>query len=196
MDADGRRKEARDRRDAAVHEAGHVVVARHVGVTVVSAYIYPVPDALDDYLNRTMWNGDTVLARFDNASPEQLAKIAVAGAIATLSWRGKPIELWKFQMKSFSDWAMCGCQPGRATIEMVTQPLPFMRFLTLETECFGKPFAKAHDDSSKTAGRPRPPRSRNFPIPAFAHAGTRRETENATSVYRTRASIGPFIGSP
>jgi hypothetical protein len=118
MDADGRRKEARDRRDAAVHEAGHVVVARHVGVTVVRAYIYPVPDALDDYLNRTMWNGDTVLARFDNASPEQLAKIAVAGAIATLSWRGKPIELWKFQMKSFGDWAMCGCQPGRATIEM------------------------------------------------------------------------------
>ena len=46
---------ARDRRRAAAHEAGHIVIAQHFGVEVLGAAIWPVDR--DDPLLEATWSG-------------------------------------------------------------------------------------------------------------------------------------------
>jgi len=113
------RKIARDRLCAALHEAGHVVVARYVGVTVGKAYIYPVPEIWDDRLSQKTWLGDTKMyPDFDNPSPQQLAMVGVAGAVAQLCWRREaPVdEQWQ-PLMSGTDWGICFCKSGKETLE-------------------------------------------------------------------------------
>jgi len=54
-----RRTLARDRRPAAIHEAGHVVVARQLGIEISSAWIAPNDGGLPD--ERT-WIGRVQMA--------------------------------------------------------------------------------------------------------------------------------------
>src|ERR1035437_7092778 len=43
-----------DRRRAAIHEAGHVVMARHIGLTNVSAWLEEMPDSADERLQQLL----------------------------------------------------------------------------------------------------------------------------------------------
>ena len=77
------RIEARDRRLAAIHEAGHAVVARHMRVTAFNPEIWRNPDAGK---NEKTWLGNIRIERSPRTSRAHMAMIAVAGAIAEHGW--------------------------------------------------------------------------------------------------------------
>ena len=105
---------ARDRRLAAVHEAGHVVIARMFSIKA-DAYIRPVLGNVD-VLYESMWIGQTLYNRRDLRSRREHAMFGVAGAVAKLCWRGEFIDdesIWyEPEMMSESDWESTGCVPG------------------------------------------------------------------------------------
>jgi hypothetical protein len=74
---------ARDRRNAAMHEAGHIVVARLFSIEVAHAYIY-ISDEVSDILCDKTWLGHTVFNARDlrSANRRQRAMFGVAGAVA------------------------------------------------------------------------------------------------------------------
>jgi hypothetical protein len=120
--ADLRRFEARDRRMAAIHEAGHVTMAGHVGLQVASASLERIPDATVSVLDNKIWIGKTrymppeTIGR--TLSYRKRAMFAVAGAVAERCWSAESFdeELWYDpNSMSESDWAGCGCQPGDPT---------------------------------------------------------------------------------
>jgi hypothetical protein len=111
------RIEALDRRNAAVHEAGHKVIARHVGVTAFNAEIWRNHDAGKD--GRT-WLGNIRVERSPRISRLRMAMVAVAGAIAEYVWSGEADFLenegelaWHEEaIMSPTDWDMAACAPG------------------------------------------------------------------------------------
>ena len=88
-------KEAYDQEKAAVHEAGHLVVARHVfannfmSIGHLKAQIYSVPGGTR---SGCTWNGDFIVHGLDLLPPEERAKIGVAGVIAVTRWRGTSVQ--------------------------------------------------------------------------------------------------------
>jgi hypothetical protein len=104
-----------NRRIAAVHEAGHAVIARSLGCSVSSAYIYPSDESPQ------FWGGE--VQRSDlwrvgvppHLHPRQERMIGVAGVIAELSWEkaystGDELYYetdWEDRM-SANDWATAG----------------------------------------------------------------------------------------
>jgi hypothetical protein len=120
------RKIARDRRDAAVHEAGHLVMARKIqqqeGISrpVVYACIFRVEGTTPR--GRT-WNGDFKYFPFE--PPPKRAMVGVAGVIAVATWqrRWRPRCVQSINWEtpdtmSTSDWEICGCEPGKPTPEL------------------------------------------------------------------------------
>ena len=105
---------ARDRRLAAVHEAGHVVIARMFSINA-DAYIRPVLGNVDVECEKT-WIGQTLYNRRDLRSRRKNAMFGVAGAVAALCWRGEFIDdeylSDEAEMMSESDWEGTGCVPG------------------------------------------------------------------------------------
>jgi hypothetical protein len=111
------RTNARDRRLAAIHEAGHYVAARWRGVKAY-AYIFPAP--ADQPFEKT-WLGQTGAAE-TTADTDRL--IGVAGAVAEECWlyRNEPSELeqpwfWEEHFEdpnamSRSDWQRAHTRPG------------------------------------------------------------------------------------
>jgi hypothetical protein len=110
----GARILARDRRTAAVHEAGHLVIARMLRIRFSSAWIMPVDDASPP--EESSWTGRVQLIRI----PKRLGKfrrrmLGVAGRVAELSWRHERVDhdLWSWpEMMSESDWHIAECAPG------------------------------------------------------------------------------------
>jgi hypothetical protein len=110
------RIEARDRRLSAIHEAGHAVIARHVGARVEWAEIWrnPAPDE-----GEKTWIGRIRFEGLSHPRP-RVAMIAVAGAIAEHVWRDDADFLenegeWAWDEEAImspTDWAMAGCEPG------------------------------------------------------------------------------------
>jgi hypothetical protein len=105
---------ARSRRRSAIHEAGHAVVARHLGVAVISCWIAVDNDAKLG-LRGISWRGNT--KTFGAATKTANRLIAVAGAAAENCWSGefKAIDVpWDLDdsSMSYSDWAGTGCEPG------------------------------------------------------------------------------------
>jgi hypothetical protein len=123
---------ARDRRNTAIHEAGHVTIGRHVGLKAVSAWLEETsnPGPYDKlwvgkmrYLSPTIFGGK--LPR------KKLALVAVAGAVADCCWQKYTFEdsydddFWLDEdAMSESDWLGCGCDPGNPTRQL---------FKTIET---------------------------------------------------------------
>jgi len=109
------RIEARDRRRAAIHEAGHVVIAGRVGVEA-AAHIFRHPTA-DPGLEST-WGG--LASIYSKPSRPHRAMIGVAGAVAEHVWSGELDFLrdggeavwWDAAAMSDTDWRLAGCAPG------------------------------------------------------------------------------------
>ena len=83
---------ARDRRRAAIHEAGHLVVARWAGAQIVSAWIVqndnPAP-------GEKTYAGRVQIAQIGGIAPHRRRMIGVAGAVAEHLGAGGLIEdLW------------------------------------------------------------------------------------------------------
>jgi hypothetical protein len=132
------RIEARDRRNAAIHEAGHVVMARHVGVHVEWAEIWP-NDHADE--GEKAWIGRCRFHRPRPVSQARMAMIAVAGTIAEHVWDDdcdflRAESEWPWEEESImspSDWLLAGVDPGsptpdfmravRKVIDLLTGPL-------------------------------------------------------------------------
>jgi hypothetical protein len=101
---------ARDRRMAAVHEAGHVVIARRLGLEIVSAWIVPNDGEPDE---RT-WAGRVQIRRPHEADEVSRRMVGVAGPVAEYLWRGGWIEdYFPDEAMSESDWHLAGCEPDK-----------------------------------------------------------------------------------
>src|SRR5262249_11799864 len=76
---------ARDRRLAAVHEAGHVVVARRLGLEILSAWIRP------DGSEERSWDGRV---QINTSDAPKIARqmVGVAGSVAEWLWEGGEME--------------------------------------------------------------------------------------------------------
>jgi hypothetical protein len=128
MVGDGRRRmvlrpvqiSARDRRHAAIHEAGHLVVARHLGRRLGC----PEPDALiirnDTALlpEERTWHGQINLYNIERLNGLERRMIGFAGAAATCLWNGEDLDLefWSdpdFGGMSITDWQLAQCEPGQ-----------------------------------------------------------------------------------
>ena len=103
-----------DRRQAAVHEAGHIVVGKLLGLGSTTGYIFlnfaPEP-------GEKLWLGK---CHYDARKLLRLSRLkrrmfAVAGAVAETWWGGEvpdPDFWFEPEMMSPSDWAGTGCEPG------------------------------------------------------------------------------------
>lgn len=104
-----RRIECLDRRWAAIHEAGHLVMARSCGFDA-SARIWKVEDSSDSMSDAT-WTGQTLVQK---SYPERVM-IGLAGPIAEYIWKGiefDDIDWNDPATMSPTDWDMCGRLPG------------------------------------------------------------------------------------
>jgi hypothetical protein len=107
----------RDRRKAALHEAGHIIIANECGVSAyghIFAHHNPAPD-------EKRWGGKAVISdpkRFSRLSRLKRCMIAVAGAVGELDEEDLefPEELSEYWLEpermSLKDWEMAECNPG------------------------------------------------------------------------------------
>lgn len=108
---------AKDRRYAAVHEAGHVVIARYLGVYNIQAEIRKISP--QDYTEKE-WIGSTrcLMQGFDASTR---IMVAVAGAVAEACWNNETFDELYITLEDFpeqmsqSDWEMSGCSPGKVS---------------------------------------------------------------------------------
>jgi hypothetical protein len=107
---------AYDRRKAAIHEAGHQVIAQWRGVSS-AASVFPVVNPRD---GEKTWVGRASF--FSEFTPMSGRLIAVAGAVAEHCWQGRRdgshtdcLEDWIWEDPagmSDSDWAFARTKPG------------------------------------------------------------------------------------
>lgn len=104
---------ARDRRRAAIHEAGHLVVARWAGVQIVSAWIIPNDNPAP---GEKTYAGRVQIAQIGGIAPHRRRMIGVAGAVAEHLGAGLWIENFSLEDSSVSesDWSLAGCEAGQA----------------------------------------------------------------------------------
>jgi hypothetical protein len=101
---------ARERRLAAVHEAGHVVIARRVGFKSAVAWIWPNEGPRE----KRSWLGRTLLQKGPQVDDVSRRMVGVAGSIAEHLWHGGWIEEYLPQEEmSESDWRLAGCVPNQ-----------------------------------------------------------------------------------
>jgi hypothetical protein len=111
------RTKARDRRAAAVHEAGHVVVCRWAGLNA-TAKIWPLAEG--NQIERS-WGGQTFMGeRFPRLSRIRRQMVAAAGPVAERFWRDRTLDLAELiervdtnlEFMSESDWHHFESGPG------------------------------------------------------------------------------------
>jgi hypothetical protein len=106
---------ARDRRTAAVHEAGHVIAARCVGWEVISAWIERNGCRAAEesgWAEDRSWIGSVRCIDWQNADENSRRFVAVAGPVAEHLWGGESIEEFPFDCLSQSDWRLANCEPN------------------------------------------------------------------------------------
>lgn len=118
---------ARDRRLAAIHEAGHFVVGRHLGLRWSEAWIHPLGEPT---FFMKAWSGNHRCWERDRArlSTRRQHMIAVAGCVAERAWKTvrRPNEfcgcdeedLLDPDVMSDTDWAAAGHTPGEPTTRL------------------------------------------------------------------------------
>jgi hypothetical protein len=114
---------ARDRRMAAIHEAGHMVVASRFGFRC-QAFILPTPD--NDRGEEKMWVGRCSLAG-RKPTKQRKRMIAVAGAVAEAYWQDRDIwdvaeeiDWYEPAVMSPTDWHLAGCPVGEPNTRLFT----------------------------------------------------------------------------
>lgn len=109
-----KRIEAVDRRRAAIHEAGHLVVAASFGLYPSSAWIARAD--VVDLKSERLWHGRVQFLTLDRLDALQRRMVGCAGAVAELSWCREDVEptIWgELDLMSPSDWGLCGvARPG------------------------------------------------------------------------------------
>ena len=119
------RVRAYDRRSAAIHEAGHFVIAERLGLRRIEARIFD--HVGPPCLEVKSWGGTFTFSKKLRRSPERDRKmIAVAGAVADLCWARDPVDIDFFEMEETSmsarDWELAGCVPNEmdaATVDAI-----------------------------------------------------------------------------
>jgi hypothetical protein len=114
----GIRRIALDRLTTAIHEAGHTVIARHVGI-LGRDVIRPNKDWSLGDSDYKSWYGNFRPDRL-SITPSKRRIISIAGLVAELAWRGSTVEEdpWAIEAliypdcMSESDWQGTGCEPG------------------------------------------------------------------------------------
>ena len=104
--------ESLDRRRVAVHEAGHTVVARELGILEIGATLTRCADS--NPTERTWWSGQH-RACLDGTPMRAKTMYAVAGMVAETCWRKETsldIDWYDPEILSPTDWAAAGCEPG------------------------------------------------------------------------------------
>jgi hypothetical protein len=99
------RAAARDRRWVAVHEAGHVIAARHFGAEGFGMI----------WREGDRWKGCADIPTIDAMPADQRRVIGLAGAAALMTWLGIPADRF-FSINvgvSTNDWELIGCAAGR-----------------------------------------------------------------------------------
>ncbi|WP_413709370.1 hypothetical protein [Rhizobium sp. Rhizsp82] len=123
-----------DRRLAAIHEAGHILVAIQLGYTA-TGWIHP--NDAHDPLSEKLWLGHTSIRNLRDDDHRRL--IAVAGMVAERLWKhGHDEELsesyaWENDLlddnsMSESDWRMAGCEPAYPDDDMFSVVPEVARF--------------------------------------------------------------------
>ncbi|MCK8788254.1 hypothetical protein M0638_28285 [Roseomonas sp. NAR14] len=121
---------ANDRRRSAVHEAGHYVVAHHVGLRNVRAQIFRRSER--NVLEEPTWGGNCGVPwmPLSRLSDRRRIMFSVAGAVAEQAWddyRGRErLDELCFEdlliepdAMSATDWDGCGCLPGEPNLKLV-----------------------------------------------------------------------------
>ena len=120
--------EAKDRRGAGVHEAGHLVIGRHLGLRSGLAWIFPTRSETQE---DKMWGGQFSFIGIElkKLSLRRQMMIGIAGFVAERSWERytKPEE-WQLDYAealvepdemSKTDWALARHRPGDPTSKLV-----------------------------------------------------------------------------
>lgn len=114
------RIKAYDRRRTAMHEAGHALVAKHLGYRA-EAWIYQ--NDVDDLMASKSWLGHTSFYGAPNTPGHpHLRMIAVAGMVAEILWNNRGDEncidpgfwadvLFDRDCMSVADWRLADCDP-------------------------------------------------------------------------------------
>ena len=101
---------ARERRLAAVHQAGHVVIARRVGFKIASAWI--MPNDGEDAKDEGTWTGRVQIESV-RADTFACRMVGVAGSVAEHLWLGGGIDDYFPDTLSEDDWLLTGCHPAQ-----------------------------------------------------------------------------------
>ena len=122
-----RRIEAKDRRRASIHEAGHFIVASSLGLKEVEAWI--TPTGATPSIDEAVWVGQCGFRAARRLSALGHMKIAVAGFVAEQCWLSRneadafPIcwddSLWDGWAMSPADCAMARHAPGEPSSKLV-----------------------------------------------------------------------------
>ncbi|KQR77598.1 hypothetical protein [Rhizobium sp. Leaf341] len=115
------RFQAYDRRLAAIHEAGHVLMAIHLGYR---AKAWVNPNETGDPFGEKTWVGHmTMRGMPEERDHPHVRMVAVAGMVAEELWKNghdeEYAETWRWEdalkdedIMSYSDWRLAGCEPG------------------------------------------------------------------------------------
>ena len=126
---------ARDRRFAAIHEAGHVVVGRHFELSACAARIFRTDNP---HKHAKLWGGTADLF---TGTPSEASRslrevlgvdnpvtVAVAGAVAEFCWQrvsfDETVDLGSWEepeVMSISDWQLAECEPGSPSKPFMTR---------------------------------------------------------------------------
>jgi hypothetical protein len=108
---------AEDQRHAAIHEAGHFVVAKYLGLSNVQAEIRKI-EPQDD--TEKEWVGST-RCLMEGVDASKRIMVAVAGVVAEACWDNEIFDELYTTLEDFpeqmsqSDWDMSGCSPGEVS---------------------------------------------------------------------------------
>jgi hypothetical protein len=123
-------KGARDRRDVAIHETGHLVIARHIQEKTPVFGMKASGAARIGRVNGTTpggreWKGDFEFVPLFDMPPWEWCLVGVAGVVAVTTWqrrwRGLSVQNVNWEdpeTMSSSDWKWCGCDPGKPTHQL------------------------------------------------------------------------------